>query len=501
MSIDTTADTAPRRRGGLKDYLAIARLDHSTKHIFVVPGIAFAYMLRGVHTPHLTLSIILGFVAAIAIASANYVINEYLDRDFDRHHPTKSSRAAVQTELSGRIVLIERMLFVAVGLGAAWVAAPTMFWIALIFASQGVFYNVPPLRTKDKAYLDVISEWINNPLRLAIGWAMVDPGSLPPSSVLFSYWFGGAFLMAAKRLSEYRQIVASHGMELLTRYRASFLGYSELSLNLSCFVYAMLANFFLAVFLIKYRIEYFRSAVHDRLCRTEVHPAQMSPAPFDWDAISLVAFDVDGTLYRQRPLRIAMAREMAVNAARSFSLATFRILGVYRRLREEVGDERIEDFDAALIDRTARATGATPDRVRALVADWMETRPLRHLARCRYPGLDWLFAGLRAHGKTIAILSDYPAVAKVAALGLEADLILSAGEIGVLKPDSRGLLTLIERAGTTPAHTVLIGDRIDRDGIAAREAGAHCLIRTSKPEAGWHCFTRFDGPDFAAVLA
>ena len=256
MSIDTTADTAPRRRGGFRDYLAIARLDHSTKHIFVVPGIAFAYMLRGVHTPHLALSIVLGFVAAIAIASANYVINEYLDRDFDRHHPTKSSRSAVQTELSGKIVLVEWIAFVAVGLIAAWIATPTMFWIALIFASQGVFYNVPPLRTKDKPYLDVISESINNPLRLAIGWAMIDPGSLPPSSVLFSYWFGGAFLMAAKRLSEYRQIVASHGFELLARYRASFLGYTELSLNLSCFLYAMLSIFFLAIFLIKYRIEY-----------------------------------------------------------------------------------------------------------------------------------------------------------------------------------------------------------------------------------------------------
>ena len=227
----------------------------------------------------------------------------------------------------------------------------------------------------------------------------------------------------------------------------------------------------------------------------------MSHPPFDWDAITLVAFDVDGTLYRQRPLRIAMAREMALDAARTFSLSTFRILGAYRHLREAVGDERIEDFDAVLIARTAKATGAAPERVRALVEDWMETRPLRHIARCRYPGLIQLFAALRARGKTIAILSDYPAVAKVAALGLEADLILSAGEIGVLKPSPRGLLTLIERAGTTPDRTLLIGDRIDRDGIAAREAGAPCLIRTSKPKEGWPCFARFDGPDFAAVLA
>ena len=70
------------------------------------------------------------------------------------------------------------------------------------------------------------------------------------------YWTGGAFLMAAKRLSEYREIEESHGKELLVRYRTSFAGYSEISLTISCFVYALFAIFFLAVFLIKYRIEY-----------------------------------------------------------------------------------------------------------------------------------------------------------------------------------------------------------------------------------------------------
>ena len=62
--------------------------------------------------------------------------------------------------------------------------------------------------------------------------------------------------MAAKRYSEYREIVGSHGTELLVRYRASFAGYSEVSLNISCFMYGLLSTFFLAIFLIKYRVEY-----------------------------------------------------------------------------------------------------------------------------------------------------------------------------------------------------------------------------------------------------
>ena len=93
-------------------------------------------------------------------------------------------------------------------------------------------------------------------VRSSVGHDVADPTTLPPSSVIILYWAGGAFLMTAKRLSEYSEIVASHGKDLLARYRASFAGYTETSLTVSCFVYALASSFVLAVFLMKYRIEY-----------------------------------------------------------------------------------------------------------------------------------------------------------------------------------------------------------------------------------------------------
>jgi 4-hydroxybenzoate polyprenyltransferase len=255
MSLTRLAGTA-RPQGRISDYIAIARLDHVTKQVFIVPGIILAFLLRGVRTDSLSASITLGLITAVGVASANYAINEWLDRDFDRFHPKKAQRPSVQRELRSDIVMLEWALLFGAALVCAFHDSRTMYFIAIVFGLQGIIYNVAPLRTKDVAYLDVISESINNPLRLIIGWVMVDPTTLPPGSLILMYWTGGAFLMAAKRLSEFREITQSNGKQLLVRYRASFSGYSEMSLTISCFVYALFAIFFLAVFLIKYRMEY-----------------------------------------------------------------------------------------------------------------------------------------------------------------------------------------------------------------------------------------------------
>jgi HAD superfamily hydrolase (TIGR01549 family) len=222
----------------------------------------------------------------------------------------------------------------------------------------------------------------------------------------------------------------------------------------------------------------------------------------DWQSIRLVAFDVDGTLYRQRPLRLRMAAELACHTLVERDLRTLRVLARYRRIRERLGHEETTGFEPVLVAETAATTSTSQDRVRTIVTEWIDRRPLRHLAKCRYRGLVELFAGLRAQGKSIGILSDYAATAKLDALGLKADHIVSAEDqaIGVLKPNPKGLIALMRAAGAEPATTVLIGDRPDRDGLAARRAGVRAIIRSPRPLPGWQTFARFDDPLFGPLL-
>lgn len=240
----------------IRDYIKIARLDHWFKNIFMLPGVALAFAFKPVYDAGMIGLILLGIFSTCLIASANYTINEWLDRDFDKHHPVKKQRPSVSVGLRGGVVYTEYVLLAVAGLAIAATISTLFLILSAILLGMGILYNVNPFRTKDKAYLDVLSESINNPLRLLLGWAILVPHTLPPSSIWLAYWMGGAFLMAVKRYSEFRFIKDPARAGL---YRKSFLTYTEQSLFLSSFFYANLSSFFLGVFLIKYRIEFILS--------------------------------------------------------------------------------------------------------------------------------------------------------------------------------------------------------------------------------------------------
>jgi len=237
----------------IKDYIRIARIDHWFKNIFMLPGIALAMILTHISIANVIIPALLGILSTCFIASANYVINEWLDAEFDRHHPLKKHRPSATGNIQAKYVYIQYVLLIMIGLGLALTLTVEFLAFSVLLLIMGVLYNVEPIRTKDKVYLDVLSESINNPLRLLLGWAIIVENSLPPSSILLAYWMGGAFLMAMKRYAEYRFI---DDKTTASSYRRSFQFYTEETLLLSSFFYALSSAFFLGVFLIKYRVEF-----------------------------------------------------------------------------------------------------------------------------------------------------------------------------------------------------------------------------------------------------
>jgi 4-hydroxybenzoate polyprenyltransferase len=222
------------------------------KNVFLLPGTALAVLvlnepLRPVFVPFLV-----ALLSTCLLASANYVINEWLDAQHDRFHPVKKDRLAARGEAARPAAYGLYALAAAGGLGLASLLSWQFLLTGLLLLSMGALYNVKPFRTKDRAFLDVLSESANNPIRFLLGWFVVTTDFLPPSSLLLGYWMAGAYLMAMKRYSELRFIA---DRERAALYRPSFAGYTEEVLLLSSFGYAMSAALFIGVFLVKHRVE------------------------------------------------------------------------------------------------------------------------------------------------------------------------------------------------------------------------------------------------------
>lgn len=236
----------------LKNYVAIARPSHWFKNIFMLPGTVVAMWLTKTANFNLIYVGLLGLVSACLIVSANYTINEWLDAEFDKYHPLKKNRPSVGGAVVAKFVYLQYACLAALGLSLAYFVSWYFLLSAALLLIMGLLYNVKPFRAKDKMYVDVLSESINNPIRFALGWFIVTSAFLPPSSLLVAYWMGGAFLMAVKRYSELRYISDKTTAGL---YRQSFKYYTENNLLVSILFYAMSFAFFFGVFTIKNRIE------------------------------------------------------------------------------------------------------------------------------------------------------------------------------------------------------------------------------------------------------
>jgi HAD superfamily hydrolase (TIGR01549 family) len=144
-------------------------------------------------------------------------------------------------------------------------------------------------------------------------------------------------------------------------------------------------------------------------------------------------------------------------------------------LRESLHDGAPSPY-ALQLERTAKILGRPASEVEATVQRWMFEKPQRWIRRFTRQSLIREISDFAESGGKLAVVSDYPASAKLTAVaGLPPiEVVVANGEPGGpsrLKPYPDGYLEAARRLGIAPQACLVIGDRTDADGEAATRAG------------------------------
>lgn len=202
----------------------------------------------------------------------------------------------------------------------------------------------------------------------------------------------------------------------------------------------------------------------------------------------LFIFDLDGTLYDQRPLRHKITSSLLLR------LLTFRtgitdlkIIAEFRKQRELHKGIYSPTLLTDQYKWCADILKVPDEKVRLVVEYYMYIFPLRFLNRYLYPGAKELLTWLRENNIKVAVYSDFPVDNKLEALDVKADATLYSADEPVccMKPTKTGLLHLCYKFNIAPENAIYIGDREDTDGESAAMTGMKfILIDTEKARSG-----------------
>lgn len=194
--------------------------------------------------------------------------------------------------------------------------------------------------------------------------------------------------------------------------------------------------------------------------------------------ITALICDLDDTLYPQAAF-LSQAWDHVASAGAGLGLNQFE-------LRATLGAIALEGSDRGrIIDRALEAMGAPETLAAPLVKVFQELRP-RHLPP--YGGVAERLAALQGTVRMAVLTDGNPEQqrAKLAATGLSAyfDAVICTDEAGrqFRKPHPRGFVEALDTLGTSPAETVMIGDRPSKDVVGAMQVG----IRVIRVRQGEH---------------
>lgn len=194
------------------------------------------------------------------------------------------------------------------------------------------------------------------------------------------------------------------------------------------------------------------------------------------NGVQTVVLDLDGTLYDKTGLARRMVRRLW------WCLPLLAAERLARKNMHYVQYASQEEFFGAFFRHMSRGHWWT----RSMAATWYHTTYMPTMIRLirRYhsprPEVMALVQEARAKGLQLAIYSDYGCVIeKLEALGIDPslfDLMVSAPELGALKPSEPCARRVMELLNAKPETTLFVGDREDKDGASAKAVGARFLL-------------------------
>ncbi|MFP4430253.1 MAG: HAD family hydrolase [Spirochaetota bacterium] len=206
-------------------------------------------------------------------------------------------------------------------------------------------------------------------------------------------------------------------------------------------------------------------------------------------AIRGVAFDVDGTLYANRPMYIL---SIPLVLTRPRLLRAFRDVRIALRKRGAV-----EDYYRVQAEMLAEALGKTAEEARQTIErriyrTWEHILNLVPLRR----GVRRTIRELKDAGLKVAVSSDFPLERKLKVLGLEEhwDAVVPTEATGALKPNPEPFLSLSAALGLPPEEILYVGNSYAYDIVGAAGVGmktAHISPRPVENSIADLTFRRF----------
>ena len=222
--------------------------------------------------------------------------------------------------------------------------------------------------------------------------------------------------------------------------------------------------------------------------------------------VSAIVFDVDGTLYDQRGLRLMMFRRLLSECLKDPALGfrSIQFLRAYRKAHERLrGESAPLDLGSRQLEIACRETGTQSRQADEIVKRLFETAPLAYLHRFVRQGVAEFLQTARARGVRLGVFSDYRAETKLQAMSLTGcfDAVVSScdAEVGRLKPHPAGLQCCLARLDVEAENALYVGDRVDIDAECARRANAFPIIVGSRKRSD-SCMTAYGFRDLNALL-